>query len=115
MTATEARVYRSGEFHPFEGAGRRFLYLVPAGAIFEMHEAAGTLIDRLREGETSHEQLVADLAGRGFPGDDVEELIQELYRARVIIAEDAPPERLQDPPADFPLQTLLMNRTNQCN
>src|SRR5713226_7933092 len=114
MTATDV-VYRLGEFHPFEGAGRRFLYLVPAGAIFEMDEAAGTLIDRLREAETPHEQLVTDLAERGFPSDDAEELIQELYRARVIVAEDAPPERLQDPPADFPLQTLVLNLTNQCN
>jgi uncharacterized protein len=115
VTAIDTRVYRLGEFHPFEGAGRRFLYLVPAGAIFEVDEAAGTLIDQLARGGIAHEQLVADLSGRGFPTGDTEELIEELYRARVIVAGDIPPERLQDPPPDFPLQTLVMNLTNQCN
>src|SRR5207245_2263143 len=114
-TATDTRVYRLGEFHPFEGAGRRFLYLVPAGAIFEMDDAAGTLIDRMSQGETSHGQLVADLSERGFPIGDAEELIEELFRARVILAGEALPERLQEAPPDFPLQTLVMNLTNQCN
>jgi len=47
VTATETRPYRLGEFHRFEGGGRRFLYLVPAGAIFELDDAAAMLIDRV--------------------------------------------------------------------
>ena len=47
MTAAETRVYKLGEFHPFSAGSRRFLYLVPAGAIFELDAAAQSLIDRL--------------------------------------------------------------------
>src|SRR6266478_9125959 len=75
MIAADTRVYRLGEFHPFSARNRRFLYLVPAGAIFELDGAAEMLIDRLAEGEASEEQIVADLAGRGFPAADAQELI----------------------------------------
>ena len=46
MTTTAEAAYRPGEFHAFEGGGRRFVYL-PAGAIFEIdgavEEALATL------------------------------------------------------------------------
>ena len=115
MIATDTRVYRRGEFHSFSARNRHFLYLVPAGAIFELDGAAEMLLDRLAEGEASEEQLVADLADRGFPEADVQELISELYQSRVIVADNLPPEPLQEAPADFPLQTLVLNLTNQCN
>ena len=41
MTAVDTRIYRLGEFHRFESAGVRFLYLVPAGAIFAVDTAVG--------------------------------------------------------------------------
>ena len=47
MTAVDTRVYRLGEFHSFEGGGRKFLYLVPAGAIFEQDESVSALIGRV--------------------------------------------------------------------
>ncbi len=115
MTATGTRVYRLGEFHTFEGGGRRFLYLVPAGAIFELDDAAGRLIDRLAEGETSHERLVADLTAGGMASDDAEQLLEEMFYSRAIVAGAAMPEPAQNPPAGFPLQTLVLNLTNQCN
>ncbi|HEX4595731.1 MAG TPA: radical SAM protein [Bryobacteraceae bacterium] len=115
MIATDTRAYRLGEFHPFSARDRRFLYLVPAGAIFELDGAAELLLERLAEGEASEEQLVADLAAHGFPAADAQELISELYQSRVIVSENLPPEPLQEAPADFPLQTLVLNLTNQCN
>ena len=104
MTATGTRVYRLGEFHSFSARGRQFLYLVPAGAIFELDDAAQKLIDRLAEGEATEEELDAE-----------PELIAELHRARVIVSGDLRPDPPQDVPADFPLQTLVLNLTNQCN
>jgi uncharacterized protein len=115
VIAADTRVYRRGEFHSFSARNRRFLYLVPAGAIFELDGAAEMLLDRLAEGEASEEQLVADLGGCGFPASDAQELISELYQSRVIISDNLPPEPLQEAPADFPLQTLVLNLTNQCN
>ena len=120
MTATVTeraqRVYRLGEFHDFNAGGSRFLYLVPAGAIFELDTASATLIDRLKEGAASHDQLLTDLVSRGgLPPADAEELVEEMFHARAIIGEDFVQEPVQEPPADFPLQTLVLNLTNQCN
>ncbi|PYS00034.1 MAG: quinohemoprotein amine dehydrogenase maturation protein [Acidobacteria bacterium] len=127
MTAAETRVYKLGEFHPFSAGSRRFLYLVPAGAIFELDAAAQSLIDRLASREASHDQLVAELTAPGFAATDAHELIAELYQSRVIVAGDptvgavydrAVIDRTyscDDAPTDFPLQTLVLNLTNQCN
>ena len=109
------RVYRLGEFHAFEAARRRFLYIVPAGAIFEVDEAAGLLIDRLVQGEAEYDALIEELIARGVLGADAEELVEEMCHARVIVTGDTPPEPLQDPPEVFPLQTLVLNLTNHCN
>ena len=115
MIAAETRAFRLGEFHSFSARNRRFLYLVPAGAIFELDGAAELLIDRLAQGEASEDQLVADLMAHGFPVADAQELIAELYQTRVIVSGNFAPEPLQEAPADFPLQTLVLNLTNQCN
>jgi uncharacterized protein len=107
--------YRLGEFHPFEGGGRRFLYLVPAGAIFEMDGAVATVIDRVAGAEVPHTQLVSTLGREGMNSSDAEELVQELYQARILVHGHVAPPRPENPPADFPLQTLVLNLTNQCN
>jgi uncharacterized protein len=110
MTATitekTARTYRLGEFHRFEAGGSDFLYLVPAGAIFELDQPSAALLNRLSAGEISHGQLVSEFD---------EELVEEMYNSQAIVTRDYVPEPVQDPPADFPLQTLVMNLTNQCN
>ncbi len=115
MTATAARTYRLGESHRFEVAGARFMYLVPAGAIFQLDEASALLIDRLSEGEAAHDRLIQDLSARGLAVQDAEELVEEMFNCHAIVAQDYVPEPVQDPPADFPLQTLVLNLTNQCN
>ncbi len=115
MAATQARAYSLGEFHRFEGGGREFLYLVPAGAIFEMDEAVAAVVGILSSGETSHDELTGRLAQSGMSQDDASELVRELYQSRVIVEPGSQREPLEPPPADFPLQSLVMNLTNQCN
>ena len=109
------RVYRLGEFHSFSAAGRQFLYLVPAGAIFELDTTAQTLINRLAQGEASDDELAAALSAEGIFGGEAQELLEELYHSRVIVAGRLPIEPAEDAPVDFPLQTLVLNLTNQCN
>jgi uncharacterized protein len=114
VNATIAPAYRLGEFHPFTAGEHQFIYL-PAGAMFELDEAAGRLIRRLEQGEASHPTLVGELMASGYERADAEELIGELRLARVIMSGEeivAPPV---SPPSDFPLQALVMNLTNQCN
>ena len=115
MNAISSRAYKLGELHPFEGGDRRFIYLVTAGAIFELDGAAGKLIDRLSRAETTHDDLIKELVASGYPEADANELIGEMYRSRVIVSGEVGRTPLAEPPADFPLQTLVMNITNQCN
>jgi uncharacterized protein len=115
IAATETRTYRLGEFHPFEGGQRKFLYLVPAGAIFEVDDAASTVIQRLSGGEATHEELVESLSDEGFTFDDASELVEEMFLSRAIVSRGHVAEPVANPPAGFPLQSLVMNLTNQCN
>jgi uncharacterized protein len=115
MTVAADRTYRLGELHPFEGGSRRFVYLVPAGAVFELDAAAEKLVARLGLGEAAHTELVSELMAAGYTLDDASELLEELYQAHVIVTGETVKEPLANPPADFPLQSLVMNLTNQCN
>src|ERR1700678_4035578 len=115
MTATQTRNYRLGEFHSFEAAGRRFLYLVPAGAVFELDDAAEKLVARLSLGDAAHDELMSELVSKGYSYPDADELLGELYHSHVIVTGETVREPLANPPADFPLQSLVMNLTNQCN
>lgn len=99
-------IYRLGEFHAFEGGGRKFLYLVPSAGIFELDEDSTAVLRRLERGEADRAELAA------IAGDDV---IEELFQARAITTANGFVETLPPPPADFPLQTMVMNLTNQCN
>jgi uncharacterized protein len=105
------RLCRLGEFHEFDGGGRRFLYVVPAGAIFELDDGVARVINRLRGGPMDRGQLLEEI---GSP--DAGEALAELEAVRVVVAADpAPLETVENPPADFPLQSLVLNLTNQCN
>src|SRR5579863_4516504 len=114
-TATETRSYRLGEFHRFEAEGAHFLYLVPAGAIFAVDNAVRKLIDCLTPGEMSHEQLIDELSASGISIADAEELVAEMVYSNVILSRDSVPDQPHPLPDVFPIQTLVMNLTNQCN
>ncbi len=115
MTAAEAPVYVPGEFHAFQGGEKRFLYLVPAGAIFETDEAAESLLAEVREGGRTRHEMVTYLRANGMLTEDASELVDELLTSRVIVSEETVAEKVEEPPAGFPLQSLVMNLTNQCN
>jgi uncharacterized protein len=109
------RTYKLGELHEVRASGHRFVYLVPAGAIFEIDAAAGTLLDHLKDGELSHDDALTTLECAGHSTADAADLLKELYLSRVIVDGETRTEPLQEPPETFPLQTLVMNLTNQCN
>ncbi len=115
MTAADQRTYHAGEFHRFAAADREFLYLVPAGAIFELDDAARTVVELLAQGELSHDRLIDELTSRGASISDAEELVDELYQSHAIVTERTKPEPPQGVPEHFPLQSLVLNLTNQCN
>src|SRR4051812_2809041 len=108
MIATETRTYRTGEFHEFKGAGKRFLYLVPAGAIFQVDDDTSSVLDQVAKGGVTHEELIGRLVSKGLSFDDAAELVGEMVMSRVIVSGEPVHEALQEPPADFPLQSLVM-------
>lgn len=104
------------EFHPFEAFGARFLYMVPSAGIFRMDDAGTAILDALASGPRSRDQLVAELSQR-FEVDRILGTIAELTEIRAIGDPDAPRDEVPNdlPPADFPLNTMVLNVTNKCN
>ena len=108
-------MYRLGEFHPFSGAGREYLYLVPSGAIFALDELSSAIVNRLRESDCAQDELVAAGTAKGFPEPEVSEAIEELYQSHAIANGNGFAAEVEKPPMPFPLQTVVLNVTNQCN
>ena len=111
-----------GECHPFEAAGRHFLYLVPSAAVFALDDTSAAVVDTLRGRQLAPADLMARLAGR-FERAEVEATLSELAGARAILPVD--PARPAEPPPEpapniipltpIPLSTLVVNVTNRCN
>ncbi|HKB10728.1 MAG TPA: quinohemoprotein amine dehydrogenase maturation protein [Vicinamibacterales bacterium] len=104
------------EFHLFQAAGRDFLYLVPSAAVFGLDETTSAVLRVVSEQNTSDDGVVNVLAGR-FDRAAVRTAIAELLEVRAIAYEhqpEEPPARML-PMTPFPLTTMVMNVTNQCN
>jgi len=116
MTSMMTHSYRRGELHAFEAVGHDFMYLVSAGAVFALDDAASGVLSRLDDREMSHPDLIQALVEGGYSNIDAEQLVRELRLVQGIVPSDvvkAPPP--PGPPKDFPLQALVLNITNQCN
>lgn len=121
MTAPLAHRYRRGDLHAFDAAGVDFVYLANAGAIFALDGQTRRVLDLIGDAGMAHGDLVATLAAEGMDAADADGLVRELRLARAIEPEQVvgtlARERLlpSAPPADYPLQALVLNVTNQCN
>src|SRR5688572_12232864 len=106
---------RLREFHSFEAGGQQFVYLVPSAAVFAVDECSGAVLDEVRAGAHDADTLVRALASR-FGAEDVSGTIAELRRVRAIgdVARAEPIPKIV-PLRPVPLQTLVVNVTNQCN
>ncbi len=104
------------EMHQFRAAGREFLYLVPSAAVFELPPVAAAIVRLLREAPCPEDALVDGLASE-FPASDVRATVSELRDVRAIGERPQPdpvgPKFL--PMVPFPLSTMVLNVTNQCN
>ena len=101
------------EHHRFEAAGKPFVYLVPSAAIFALDAAADTLLKTLAGRALTREELCAM-----FPDETaLDAAMGELVRVQAIGEVNAPPAKTPKviPLAPFPLTTMVLNVTNQCN
>ncbi len=116
MTTMLAHRYRRGELHQFRAADNEFIYLVSAGAIFALDEGTRSVLDLLGEDEMDHDDLIAALIAVGNDPADAGSLVRELRMVRAIHSDQVVPAPAPAaPPADYPLQALVLNVTNQCN
>jgi len=104
------------EFHAFEAHGARFLYMVPSAGIFRMDEAGSAILDALASGPRTVDSIVESVTD-ALDVDRVLETIDELTEIRAIGEVGAPKDQVPNdlPPADFPLNTMVLNVTNKCN
>jgi uncharacterized protein len=101
--------------HTFEAAGQRFMYLAPSAAVFALDDCSAAVVDELRRGPRDASAVGAALADR-FDAAAVAESLHELQRLRAVVtpaAETRAPKVI--PLEPVPLQTLVVNVTNQCN
>jgi uncharacterized protein len=105
-----------GDCHPFEAAGRRFLYLAPSAAVVAIDDLSAAVLDAVGTRPRGRDELCSDLADR-YAGADVEETVDELVRMRALRPVLAPLERVPKtlPLTPVPLSTMVLNVTNQCN
>jgi uncharacterized protein len=112
MTALHAR-----EHHRFEAAGKPFVYLVASAAVFALDETAAAIMGTLDHRPQTRTELLTTLAAHHDPV-DVEETLAELARVRAIgesTRRDEAPLPKIFPLTPFPLTTMVLNVTNQCN
>ena len=104
------------EFHPFQAGGRRYVYLVPSAAVFALDDCAAAILDSLATGPRPVEDVTRELSAR-FDSAEVTDGIAELQRVRALDRADAAPIAVPKiiPLEPVPLQTLVVNVTNQCN
>jgi uncharacterized protein len=104
------------EFHPFEAAGERFLYMVPSAGVFMLDEPSAAVIDLLAGGALAPDDVVSRLGSR-YTQDRVVATLSELEAIKAIGPAGAPREEVVNdlPPEGFPLTTMVLNVTNKCN
>lgn len=114
-TTSPTRQLGVGEFHTFEASGQRFAYMVPSAAVFAMDDCSVAVVELLKTRPHAPEELLAALAPR-FGEQTVKDAVNELNRIRAIgdIAAKAPAPKII-PLKPMPIQTLVVNVTNQCN
>jgi uncharacterized protein len=103
------------EAHAFEAAGQQFLYLVPSAAVFALDDCSQAVLREVQRGPIVAEEVIRQLSS-SFDAGAVTAAIDELSRVRAIgaAAPASPPIKML-PLAPVPLQTLVVNVTNQCN
>ena len=101
------------EAHSFEAAGQEFLYLVPSAGVFALDDCSSAVLAAIRNGACDEPSLVAVLQA-GLTKLKSTEAVAELRRVRAIGDSAGPPPKIL-PLRPVPLQTLVVNVTNQCN
>jgi uncharacterized protein len=104
------------EHHRFAAAGKSFVYLVPSAAVFALDATSDAILRLLQAGPQPPEHVVATLAPV-HGALQVATTVEELAAVRAIGKTGAPKPATSKviPLTPFPLTTMVLNVTNQCN
>ena len=106
------------EHHRFEAAGKPFVYLVPSAAIFALDDAADAVL-RTLTAAAAHARGAVDGAGRRRHEprtlDATRSPSWRACRRSARSTRRAAPTPKIIPLTPFPLTTMVLNVTNQCN
>jgi uncharacterized protein len=103
------------EFHQFEAGGNPFVYLVPSGGIFAIDDLSRRALELLKEKPLEAVELLEALVAEGASREQARNCIEELVATRALGPAGGRQAPVDEAPAEFPLQTLVINLTNQCN
>jgi uncharacterized protein len=112
---TPTPTYKLREYHAFESAGSKFLYLVPSGAIFGLDEIGIEILSRVAERALTRRDLAQALLDSSYEPRQIEAALRELEHAEVLKYGDEVREPPTVPQRTFPLQRIVLHVTNQCN
>lgn len=104
-----------GELHRFRGSNAEFIYLVPSGGIVGLDRVSTALLERLERSSATQDELTQELVEAGFSPEEVVDCIEEMSAVRAIQNGPIAYQSSQPLPEDFPLQSIVLNVTNQCN
>src|SRR5260370_41169067 len=96
--------YRLREYHAFDAAESRFLYLVPSGAIFALDDIGREITECLGERERTSDELTELLLARGYDRRRIDAALMELEQSEVVLRGDSGPAVPTIPGKSFPLQ-----------
>ena len=105
------------ESHHFTAAGRDFLYLVPSAAIFALDDVTSAVL-RLRRRRSPGPRKASRRAVRSLRRESVDTASPNCSSVRAIGYEHQPRTTRRSrclPMMPFPLTTMVLNVTNQCN
>lgn len=107
--------FRTQHLHRFDAAGKAFLYLRSA-AIFALDDVSRTILELLDTEPRAREEILAVLGTRWSVA-ELDEGLDELRRVQAIVPVNEAPQLIPKviPLEPFPLTTMVMNVTNQCN
>lgn len=106
----------------FEAAGHRYVLVVETGALLELDQVAGSVVNFLRtESRVIDWEIAAALSGK-FPAEQVAESVDELMGMGIVRQAAANQAVISqagkgqgNPSLNFPLQTLVFNLAHDCN
>ena len=107
--------YTLGDLRLFSGGGAEYAYLAASGGIVALDEVSSRILSRLERSPLPGQTIVAELEAEGFPAGEVRSGMDELRRMGAILDGPRKTAPAQPLPEDFPLQSMVMNLTNQCN